>query len=116
MDAALLVSLLFAALQVVAGLTVAVGAWTILVFGCDHSTSKAARVAFTLILVAGAGLAIEPFIVGGRPTSMAGAIIAAAVGVVLLRHGRQIRGILDGEDWWPPNACRSADDDSRQPR
>ena len=37
----------------------------------------------------------------GRPDSLAGNAMTTLVATVLLAYGRQIRGILDGEQWWP---------------
>lgn len=37
--------------------------------------------------------------------SPAAVAMTALVAFVLLRYGRQVRGILDGEGWWPPNAA-----------
>lgn len=42
----------------------------------------------------------------GRHDSPPGIAMTALVAYVLLRYGRQVRGILDGEPWWPPAARR----------
>ena len=39
-----------------------------------------------------------------RHDSPGAVAMTALVAFVVLRHGRQVRGILDGETWWPPNA------------
>lgn len=38
----------------------------------------------------------------GRHDSPPAIAMTALVAYVLLRYGRQVRGILDGEQWWPP--------------
>lgn len=86
-------------IQVLAGAAVAVGSWLILAVGVDRSNK--ARHRWLLVLVFGAGVwyGIEPLVLGVPTSTKPGLLFATLVAYALLRHGRQVRGAIDGDCW-----------------
>ena len=110
MNAALLHTAL-AWLQVGMGLSIMLGALALSASGIDSSTRHLVRWAVTGLVCWGAWFGLHPL--GGHGHDSAPALaLAGLVGYVLIRYGRQVRGILAGEDWWPPNAKAPASSSS----
>jgi drug/metabolite transporter (DMT)-like permease len=86
-------------LQAVIGLAIVVGGVMLLALGVDRHSRLCQRALVCGLVVWGAWFAYLALI--GRPDSPPAQAMALCVAVVLLCHGRQIRGILDGEAWWP---------------
>ena len=81
---------------------VLVGVVLICAMGTDRHTSR-----LTKWPLYGLGMWATWLIVNaadGQPDSLAGNAMTALVATVLLVYGRQIRGILDGESWWPKHS------------
>lgn len=91
-------------LQAVIGVAVMLSGLVILIAGVDGDTKRTTRWPLIGMVGWGAYFALSPWAAG--PDSLPGLAFAALVAYVLVRHGRQVRGIIDGEDWWPPNARR----------
>jgi hypothetical protein len=88
-----------ACLQGILSALVLIGALLLLLLGSDHRTDwriKAGVIGLALWAVWLLWSAAK-----GQPDSLAGNAMTALVATVLLAYGRQIRGILDGEQWWP---------------
>lgn len=90
-------------LQVGTGLIIMLGALALLAYGIDSSTRRLVRWAITGLVCWGAWFGLCPLQGHGHDSAPALAL-AGLVGYVLIRYGRQVRGILAGEEWWPPNA------------
>lgn len=85
------------------GLAIMLGALALSALGVDARTPRLLRWAVTGLVCWGAWLGLQPLAGRGHDSAPALAI-AGLVGYVLIRYGRQVRGILAGEAWWPPNA------------
>ena len=90
-------------LQVVLGLVVTGYGWLLVATSVDRSTSMRNRWPLYGLVIWAALWAMHP-VVTGRTDSWSAAAFVGLVAYVLARRGRQIRGILDGEAWWPPHA------------
>lgn len=88
-----------ACLQGVLSFLVILGAVILLLTGSDHETDW--RIKGGLIGLALWAMWLLWSAANGQPDSLAGNAMTALVASVLLVYGRQIRGILDGELWWP---------------
>lgn len=90
--------------QGVIGLLIIFGAFLLLALGSDETTP--ARVRYPIIGLMAWGFWFAYIAASGRHDSPPALAFALAVAVVVLRYGRQIRGILDGEEWWPKGRRR----------
>lgn len=90
-------------LQVVLGLVVTGYGWLLVATGMDRATSMSKRWPLYGLVIWASVFAMHP-VVTGRTDSWSASAFVALVAYVLVRRGRQIRGILDGEQWWPPHA------------
>ena len=81
------------------GVMIILGGFLLLALGSDDTTP--ARVRYPIIGFVAWGVWFAYIGFTGRHDSPPALAFAFAVAVVVLRHGRQIRGILDGEEWWP---------------
>lgn len=95
-----------ACLQGTLALGVIVGAVLILLTGSDRRTPW--RIRGALIGLALWGVWLLWSAARGEPDSIAGQSMTALVAYVLLVYGRQIRGMLDGEIWWPRHKPKHA--------
>lgn len=92
-------------LQMALGAAIVVGALLLLAAGTNAHTPLRVRWPLIGLTTWGAWLALVPAARGhDSPPSLA---LAALVVYVLLRYGRQVRGILEGDAWWPPSANRT---------
>lgn len=85
--------------QVVIGSIIALGGYLLLVFCVDQHTPALRKWLIRGLSVWGAWFAMTPFTSAGADSISAQAL-ALLVAMVLVVHGRRIRGILDNEDWW----------------
>lgn len=97
-------SLVMSVAQGGAALGVLCGALILLLTGVDRRT--AARVRYPLIGLVLWSVWSLLLALDGRPDSPPGVAMTLLVSWVLLRHGRQVRGVLAGEDWWPGRRAR----------
>ena len=81
------------------GLSIILGALLLLVLGTDRDTPQVIRWPIIGLLCWGMWFTYIAF--QGYHDSPPAVALALAVAVVVLKYGRQIRGILDGETWWP---------------
>jgi hypothetical protein len=85
-------------LQGLTGLGIVLGGFLILCMGSDKHTPWLTKAPVIGLVAWGAwfgGLALE-----GKHDSLAAIALAGLVAYVLLRYGRQVRGVLDRERWW----------------
>lgn len=102
-------------LQCGLGVAIMLGGLALSAAGVDAMSRRLVRWAITGLVCWGAWFALHAYL--GLPhDSMPALALAALVAYVLLVHGRQVRGILDGEDWWPPNAANMPLVQSMAPR
>lgn len=92
-------SALLVVAQGVVGLAVILGALLLLVLGTDRDTPQVVRWPIIGLLCWGIWFVYIAY--EGYHDSPPAIAFALAVAVVVLKYGRQIRGILDGETWWP---------------
>jgi hypothetical protein len=90
------------ALQCVIGVLIALGGLLIQAAGADRRNSWVVHLITTGLVGWGVWFALLGF--QGHADSLPGIAMGIAVAYVVVIRGRQVRGILDGEDWWPPNA------------
>lgn len=90
--------------QGLAALAVLSGALVLVFTAVDRSTSP--RVRYPLIGLVLWSIWSLWLAANGQPDSPPGIAMTGLVAWVVLRHGRQIRGVLDGEDWWPGRRAR----------
>jgi hypothetical protein len=83
------------------GIVIVVGGLLLQALGSDHRTPFMIRLITTGLV--GWGYWFFHEAQEGRHDSPPALAMALLVAYVLVRYGRQIRGILEGEDWWPPN-------------
>lgn len=88
-------------LQSLIGMMILLGSVLLLALGTDKKTKACIRLPIVGLLAWSAWYVYLAF--NGHHDSPPGLAFAALVAWVLLRHGRQIRGIFDGETWWPKN-------------
>lgn len=93
------VSVVLTCVQGVVGVGIVLGALLLLLLGTDRNTPILVR--WPIIGLLGWGVWFTYIAVRGYHDSPPAIALALAVAVVLLKYGRQIRGILDGETWWP---------------
>ena len=96
-------------LQGVLSCLVIVGAVILLLTGSDHETDW--RIKAGVIGLALWAMWLLWSAARGSPDSLAGNAMTALVASVLLIYGRQIRGILDGELWWPKHGSQAKDEE-----
>lgn len=94
-------------IQTVIGLSILVGGYILLAFGTDQGSSRLTKWLLRGLAVWGAWFAMTPWSLGG-PDSISAQALGLLVAFVTLRYGRQLRGIIDGEHWWEPNARNAA--------
>lgn len=94
-------------LQTLIGLSILVGGYILLAFGTDQASSRLTKWLLRGLAVWGAWFAMTPWSSGG-PDSISAQALGLLVAFVTLRYGRQLRGIIDGEHWWEPNARNAA--------
>ena len=93
-----MIETLLSALQMVIGIVI-VGASIVLVaVGCDKKTKRIHRALLIGLTCWGVWFAYIGF--KGYSDSLPALAFAASVAYVLVFHGRQIRGIIEGECWW----------------
>lgn len=89
-------------LQSALGLIIVLWGLVLLACGIDARSRASHRWGTVGLVCWGAWLALQSL--AGRPhDSPPSLAMAGLVAYVLVRYGRQVRGILDGEAWWPPN-------------
>lgn len=93
---------LLAMVQFVIGLLIVAGGVILLAVGCDHRTRFTHRALVVGLVLWGAWFAWIGW--QGHHDSPPALAMGACVACVVLCNGRQIRGILDGEPWWPPHS------------
>lgn len=98
-------------LQVVIGLSIVVGGVILLAVGCDRRSRFIHRVLVVGLVIWGAWFAYIGW--RGLHDSPPALAMGACVAFVVLCNGRQIRGILDGEPWWPPHSVDPASSSER---
>lgn len=93
-----MIETLLSAFQMLIGIII-VGASIVLVaVGCDRQTKRLHRVLLVGLTCWGVWFAWIGF--NGYSDSIPSLAFASAVAYVLVFHGRQIRGIIEGETWW----------------
>lgn len=85
--------------QAAIGATIAIAGFLLVVFAVDSSTPLLRKWAVRGLAVWGAWFAMTPFTAQGHDSISAQAL-ALLIAVVLVAHGRRIKGILDDEWWW----------------
>jgi len=95
-----------AAIQVATGLAIMLGGLVLSAAGVDSDSKRRTRWAIIGLVCWGAWLALRP-LTGHEHDSLPGLAMSLLVAYVLLRYGRQLRGILHGETWWPPHGMGS---------
>lgn len=93
------VAVFLSCVQGLAALAVLIGSLVLVFTAVDRSSS--ARVRYPLIGLVLWSIWSLWLAANARPDSPPGIAMTLLVAWVLLRHGRQIRGVLDGEAWWP---------------
>jgi hypothetical protein len=88
--------------QVCLGLAIVGGALALAVGGVDKRSPLLLRLGVVGLLCWGAWFGLLGW--AGRPDSLPAQAFALAVAYVVVVRGRQLRGILDGEPWWPPHS------------
>lgn len=88
--------------QAILGVAIVAGGVLLLVMGTDRHSRVIHKVMVLGLVLWGVWFAWLAHI--GRPDSWPAQAMAAAVAWVVIRNGRQIRGILDGEAWWPKHS------------
>lgn len=96
------VTVLLVALQGLLGVLIAAGGVVLLAMGTDRHSRFTHRVLVVGLVLWGVWFAWLAW--QGRHDSPPALAMAACVAMVVLSNGRQIRGILDGEPWWPPHS------------
>lgn len=96
------VRLLLVGLQGLIGLCVVAGGALLLAMGCDRRSRFVHRLLVVGLVLWGTWFAWLAW--QGHHDSPPALALGACVAFVVLAHGRQIRGILDGEPWWPPHS------------
>lgn len=91
------------ALQVSLGLLIMAGGVVVAASSMDRRSHRLQLMSVVGLIAWGCWLALVPF-VDRRVDSPPALAFAGLVVYVLLRHGREVRAILDGAEWWPPNA------------
>jgi hypothetical protein len=92
-------TIMLIALQALVGVMVMAGAFLLMVLGMDDETPWHIR--WPVIGLMCWGYWFLHIAVRGGHDSPPAIAFGLAVAVVVLRFGRQVRGILDGEAWWP---------------
>lgn len=85
--------------QIAIGIAIVIGGAVLAHLGLDRRSRFIHRLQLTGLVAWGIWFIWEAL--DGRHDSPPALAFAALVAAVLLRNGRQIRGILDGEPWWP---------------
>lgn len=88
------------AMQGFIGLAVIAGGAILLAVGCDRRSRLVHRGLIVGLVLWGVWFAWLAW--NGQHDSPPALAMGACVAYVVLVHGRQLRGILDGEPWWPP--------------
>lgn len=94
-------------IQTLIGISILVGGYILLAFGTDQASSRLTKWLLRGLAIWGAWFAMTPWSSGG-PDSLSAQALGLLVACVTLRYGRQLRGIIDGEHWWEPNARNAA--------
>jgi hypothetical protein len=89
-------------LQCLIGAAIVVGGVVIQAAGSDHRTPLIVQLLSTGLVGWGAWFAVLGY--EGKADSPPSLAFGAAIAYILIVRGRQIRGIVEGETWWPPNA------------
>lgn len=100
--ASLDLTMVLVALQGLLGVLIAAGGVLLLAMGTDRHSRLCHRVLVIGLVLWGTWFAWLAW--QGHHDSPPAMAMAACVASVVLGHGRQIRGILDGEPWWPPHS------------
>lgn len=93
-----MIETLFAALQMLIGIVIVGSSTVLLAVGCDKKTKITHRIALVGLTCWGVWFAWLGF--AGHSDSLPALAFAAAIAYVLVFHGRQVRGIIEGERWW----------------
>lgn len=88
--------------QCVIGLAIVLGGLLIQAAGAGRDSPWMVHLLTAGLVGWGVWFAILGF--QGRPDSPPAVAMSLAVAYVVVIRGRQVRGILAGEGWWPPNA------------
>jgi hypothetical protein len=105
---------LLAVVQALIGAAIAFAGFLLLMIGMDKHTPWLTR--GPVIGLVGWGMWFAALPLEGKHDSAAANALAGLVAFVLIRHGRQIRGILDGEAWWPGARLVELKRSSEKPR
>jgi hypothetical protein len=90
--------------QVLIGLLIVKGAVMLLAFGVDSSTNAIQKCLVIGLLCWGTWFSYIGFI--GEHDSPPALAFGAAVAFIVLKYGRQIRGLIEGEKWWPKKVIK----------
>lgn len=94
------VDLVFSVMQCLVGVAITLSAYVIAALGMDKKTHFMVRWPMAGLVGWGAWFALVPWTHHGHD-SLAAIALGLLVAFVLIVYGRQVRGILDGEVWWP---------------
>lgn len=95
-------SMVLVVLQGLLGVLISAGGVVLLALGTDRHSRLWHRVLVIGLVLWGTWFAWLAW--QGYHDSPPALAMAGCVAAVVLCHGRQIRGILDGEPWWPPHS------------
>jgi hypothetical protein len=84
------------------GILIVIGGVLLIAMGTDKESRLIHKLLLVGLVVWGAWFAW--LALHGQHDSPAALALALCVAVVVLVNGRQIRGILDGEPWWPKHS------------
>lgn len=89
-------------LQALIGVVIVISGAMLIAMAVDRHSRFLHKAALTGLVIWGVWFVWEAS--RGRHDSPPALAFAGLVAFVVAKNGRQIRGILDGEPWWPPHA------------
>lgn len=88
-----------AIIQFLCGSAIVFGVLPILIYSMDKNTPERIRLAFLSMIGFGTWFAIEPLVYWAPTSSTPGLFFSLALCYALLRYGRQVRGVIEGDPW-----------------